>query len=191
VSDKAVFLDKDGTLVKDVPHNADPALLRFMPHAVEGLRVMHRMGFKLVVASNQSGVARGLFTERDLERVEDRLGDMLLEAGVPLSGFYFCPHMPGGSVPEYAVSCVCRKPKPGLLQRAARELSLDLSESWIIGDILDDVEAGRRAGCRTVLLDNGHETEWVLTPSRRPHFLAADLSEAADLIRYEERPLVF
>jgi ribonucleoside-diphosphate reductase alpha chain len=98
---------------------------------------------------------------------------------VPLAGFYYCPHHPHGSVPAYAVTCDCRKPRPGLILRAAREQGVDPARSWLVGDILDDVEAGRAAGCRTVLLDNGHETEWVLSPARRPDGVAADLAEAA------------
>src|SRR5205085_6378312 len=101
---------------------------------------------------------------------------------VPLARCYHCPHHPDGTVERYARACACRKPQPGLLLRAARDHDLDLARSWLVGDILDDVEAGRRAGCRTVLLDNGHETEWVLTPERLPHHIACDLAQAADLI---------
>jgi D-glycero-D-manno-heptose 1,7-bisphosphate phosphatase len=182
VRKRAVFLDKDGTLVEDVPYNVDPGRIRLMPGVVEGLRVLHTAGYRLLVVSNQSGVARGYFTEDALAAVEQRLRELLAEAEVPLTGFYYCPHHPGGVVPAYAFACCCRKPEPGLLIRAASELSLDLGRSWLVGDILDDVEAGRRAGCRTVLIDNGHETEWRFSPSRLPQYRAADLAEAATLI---------
>ena len=99
-----------------------------------------------------------------------------------LDGFYYCPHHPDGIVPRYAVACDCRKPEPGLIHPAAREHDLALGESWFIGDILDDVEAGRRAGCRTVLIDNGNETEWKRSPLRRPDLVARDLAEAAQFI---------
>src|SRR5205823_6483112 len=174
----AVFLDKDGTLIEDVPYNVDPARVRLMPGAAEGLRALHAAGYRLLVISNQSGVARGYFEEAALAAVGERLGELLAEAGVPLAGFYYCPHHPEGSVAAYAVECSCRKPQPGLLVRAAREHGLDLAASWLVGDILNDIEAGRAAGCRTVLLDNGHETEWILTPQRRPHYMATDLTEA-------------
>jgi histidinol-phosphate phosphatase family protein len=182
MSARAIFLDKDGTVVEDVPYNVDPGQVRLMPRAAEGLRALHAAGYRLVVISNQSGVARGYFPEEALGPVETRLRELLAEAGVPLGGFYYCPHHPKGVVPAYAVVCRCRKPAPGLIQRAAQEHGLDVAQSWFIGDILDDVEAGRAAGCTTVLLDNGHETEWVLTPERQPHYRAADLAEAAALI---------
>jgi histidinol-phosphate phosphatase family protein len=182
MADRCVFLDKDGTLIEDVPYNVDPARMRLMPGAAEGLRALHAAGYRLIVISNQSGVARGYFKEAALAAVEARLRELLAEAGVPLTGFYYCPHHPEGSVAAYAVECCCRKPQPGLLVRAAREHHIDLAGSWFVGDLLNDIEAGRAAGCRTVLLDNGHETEWNLTPQRRPHYTTADLTEAAAVI---------
>jgi histidinol-phosphate phosphatase family protein len=182
MSSPAVFLDKDGTLVDDVPYNVDPDKVRLSRGAAAGLGALHAAGYRLVVVSNQSGVARGYFAEEALEGVRRRLAELLAAAGVPLAGFYWCPHHPAGAVAAYSVACDCRKPAPGLILRAARELDLDLGASWLVGDILDDVEAGRRAGCRTVLLDNGHETGWRRAPQREPHAVAADLGEAARLI---------
>ncbi len=179
---RAVFLDKDGTLIEDVPYNVDPARIRLMPGAAPGLRQLHAAGYLLIVVSNQSGVARGYFPEEALAGVRQRLTELLAEVGVPLAGFYYCPHHPAGQVSRYAWPCDCRKPLPGLLLRAASDFRIDLGRSWLIGDILDDVEAGRRAGCRTILLDNGHETEWVFSSKRTPDQVAADLAEAADLI---------
>jgi histidinol-phosphate phosphatase family protein len=179
----AVFLDKDGTLVEDVPFNVDPDRMRLTPGVGEGLALLHEAGYQLIVVSNQSGVARGLFTERALAMVERRLRELVAEeGGVPLAGFYYCPHHPHGVVAEYAVDCRCRKPRPGLITRAAREHRIDLGGSWMVGDILDDVEAGRRAGCWTLLVDNGHETEWDLSCRRRPHRAAPDLAGAAHVI---------
>ena len=175
----AVFLDKDGTLIEDVPYNVDPDLIRLTDGAVEGLQLLHAAGYLLIVVSNQSGVARGYFEEPALRAVERRLGELLGSAGVPLAGFYSCPHHPDGTVEAYAVACVCRKPAAGLIQRAAREHGIDLARSWMIGDILHDVEAGRRAGCRTALLDVGHETEWELTSARTPDVVAGSLLDAA------------
>ncbi|WP_447978261.1 D-glycero-alpha-D-manno-heptose-1,7-bisphosphate 7-phosphatase [Candidatus Nitrospira bockiana] len=183
----AVLLDKDGTLIEDVPYNCDPRLVRLMPGAVEGLRRLHEAGYLLFVVSNQAGIAHGRFTEGDFSAVQDRLRRLLAEAGVPLSGFYYCPHHPEGTVPAHAGPCRCRKPAPGLLERAAAEHRLRLDASWMIGDILDDVEAGRRAGCTTILLDNGHETEWRLGRCRWPDYLAQDLREAASIITGAER----
>lgn len=182
---RAVFLDKDGTLIEDVPYNVDPARIRLLPGATAGLRALHRAGFLLFVVSNQSGVARGYFPETALAVVESRLRGLLAEVGVPLAGFYYCPHHPDGVVPEYAVSCLCRKPSHGLLVRASREHDIDQGASWLVGDILDDMEAGHRAGCRTILIDNGGETLWELSPDRTPDHVAPDLAEAARIITRE------
>ncbi len=179
----AVFLDKDGTLIDDVPYNVDPARVQLAPTAAEALPILHAAGYQLVVVSNQSGVARGLFNEAALDGIRRRLHDLLAELDVPLAGFYYCPHHPEGSVPAYATACACRKPQPGLLRRAAAELDIDLAKSWLVGDILDDIEAGRRAGCRTVLIDNGNETEWHITPLRLPNFVVPHLAGAAHAIR--------
>ncbi|HZV06666.1 MAG TPA: HAD-IIIA family hydrolase [Gemmataceae bacterium] len=179
---KAVFLDKDGTLIEDIPYNVDPQKIRLVPQAGEALRALHENGYVLIVVSNQSGVARGLFPERALREVERSLRRQLAAFGVPLAGFYYCPHHPQGAVEEYAVACRCRKPAPGMLHCAAADLGINLAESWMVGDILDDIEAGRRAGCRTVLIDNGNETEWRKGRRRRPHHRAMGLAEAARLI---------
>ena len=179
---KAVFLDKDGTLVHDVPYNVDPDRIELMIGVVEGLRALHAAGFALIVISNQSGVARGFFQEEALVEVEGRLRSLLARNGIPLAGFYYCPHCPQGTVPHYAVACDCRKPAPGLLLRAAEEHNIDLARAWFIGDILNDVEAGRHAGCHTILIDNGNETEWALTRDRLPHHIVTDLIEAARVI---------
>jgi histidinol-phosphate phosphatase family protein len=177
-----VFLDKDGTLIEDVPYNVDPDRISLTEGAADGLRALNAAGYRLVVVSNQSGVARGYFVESALDAVERRLRDLLGGAGVPLTGFYTCPHHPDGCIARYSIACGCRKPAPGLLERAARDHGISLAHSWLVGDILHDIEAGRRAGCRTVLLDVGHETEWEQTPLRIPDFTAANLAEAARLI---------
>ncbi len=179
---KAVFLDKDGTLVEDVPYNVEPDRIRMAPGAERALRLIHASGYEIFVVSNQSGVARGYFREEELGPMELRLHTILAEAGIPLAGFYYCPHYPEGNVPGYAVACYCRKPAPGLLYRAAKEHKIDLGASWLVGDILDDVEAGHRAGCRTILINNGNETVWHLSSLRMPHHIVGDLVEAASVI---------
>jgi len=176
----AVFLDKDGTLVEDVPYNVDPERLRFTPRALEGLRLLAGAGFPLVVVSNQPGLAAGRFTRAEFGRLRYALTERIRrEAGVDLAGMFVCPHAPAAAA---GASCLCRKPAPGLLRQAAVVHRLDLSRCWMIGDILDDVEAGRRVGCRSVLLDVGNETEWRLSPLRVPHHRCPDLLAAAEVI---------
>lgn len=181
---RAVFLDKDGTLVHDVPYNTDPEHIRLRDGAGPALSLLKRRGYRLIVVSNQPGIARGLFDETALAAVWDTLARLLDRHDVLLDGIYYCPHHPQGIDPRYTRVCDCRKPQAGLLRLAASEHHLDLERSWIIGDILDDVEAGRRAGCRTVLLDVGSETEWRTGPNRQPHFIAASLIEAAHHITH-------
>ena len=180
--DRAVFLDKDGTLIVDVPYNVDPGLIVLAPGARTGLPRLAEAGYRFVVVTNQSGVARGRFGVEALGPVEARLRALLGEFNVELAGFLFCPHHPGGSVPAYSRACECRKPAPGMLIEAARTLGIDLTRSWLIGDILNDVEAGHRAGCRAVLIDNGNETEWAPGPGRTPAYRACDLDDAARFI---------
>lgn len=179
---RAVFLDKDGTLVENVPYNVDPARLVMTPGALAGLRLLHEAGYLLIVISNQSGVARGYFTEAALMPIMQQLQTTFDQAKITLSGFYYCPHHPQGVVSSYAVECNCRKPQPGLLYKAAHEHTINLQQSWFIGDILHDVAAGRSAGCRTILLDNGNETEWQLSRHCLPHHLVSNLFEAAKVI---------
>lgn len=182
----AVFIDKDGTLVHDVPFNVDPARVRLRDDAGPALSLLQRRGYRLVLVTNQSGVAHGHFDEAALEGVWRAISEPLAGHGVSFSAFMHCPHHPEGRVTPFAVACDCRKPAPGMLLRAAREHGLDLRRSWLIGDILDDIEAGRRASCRTILLDVGSETEWRRSPLRHPQHLAASLTEAAGIIISEE-----
>jgi D-glycero-D-manno-heptose 1,7-bisphosphate phosphatase len=176
----AIFLDKDGTLIEDVPYNVDPARLVFTAGALPALALLAEAGYALVVVTNQPGLASGRFSRSDFALLERALMRRVLdEAGVDIAAVYACPHAPAvGRSP----ACLCRKPAPGLLRRASLEQRLDLTRSWMVGDILDDIEAGRRAGCRTVLLDVGHETLWRLSPLRTPHHRCRDLFEAAQLI---------
>jgi histidinol-phosphate phosphatase family protein len=182
---RAVFLDKDGTLIENVPYNVDRKRIRLRPGAVDALLLLVGHGYEPIVVSNQPGVAMGLFPYGALAAVEEHLNDLFLTHGFRLTDCYWCPHHPEGSVADYAVSCACRKPMPGLLHAAAAEHGIDLAQSWLIGDILDDVEAGKRAGCRTVLLDVGAETEWDMsTQFRKPDVVAKDLLQAADAIMH-------
>jgi D-glycero-D-manno-heptose 1,7-bisphosphate phosphatase len=182
---KAVFIDKDGTLIPDIPYNVDPDLVTVEQETIEGLRLMKDDGFLLIVISNQSGVARGYFTEEELGKVWNKISGLLQKDQLAIDAFYYCPHHPDAIMKQYALLCDCRKPLPGLILKAANELKIDLSQSWMIGDILNDVEAGNRAGCSTILIDNGNETEWVTSPVRTPDFTAKNLLEAAAFIKME------
>jgi D-glycero-D-manno-heptose 1,7-bisphosphate phosphatase len=179
---KAVFIDKDGTLIKDIPYNVDPDLVEFENYAIEALHIFKKAGYMVVIITNQPGIAFGYFQEDDLHELHERIKDLLLKEGIALDGFYYCPHHVSGKIPAYKIACNCRKPMPGLLVRAAEEMNIDLSHSWMIGDILNDVEAGNRAGCKTILINNGNETEWEMNEFRKPDHLVAHLKEAAKII---------
>lgn len=179
----AIFLDKDGTLVEDAGYSQDPSRIHLIPGVPEGLRLLAERGYPLVLVSNQDGIAHGKIREEGVLHMSGQLKRLLKhECGVSLRGFYFCPHHPRGKVPLYARECDCRKPREGMLLKAAEEMNLDLNSSWFIGDILDDMEAGNRAGCETILLNNGHETEWRFATKRLPRHVVSDFYSACLII---------
>lgn len=185
---RAVFLDKDGTLVENVPYNVDPAKLKLTHRAVEGLHLMQELGYRLIVVTNQSGLARRLFDRAALNMAHAALSRMLQAEGITIDDYFVCPHGPVASPRD--PGCLCRKPAPGLLRQAAVVHRIDLANSWMVGDILNDVEAGHRAGCRSILLDVGNETEWRITPIRTPEFQVDNLFDAAQaMARCESRPM--
>jgi D-glycero-D-manno-heptose 1,7-bisphosphate phosphatase len=145
-SARAVFLDRDGTLIHDADHLDDPADVQLLPGSAAALRELASAGFASVLVTNQSGIARGLFDVPTLERVHARLQSELARAGARLDRLLYCPHHPSEGRPPWRQDCACRKPQPGLLLQAARELELDLSACWVVGDSQRDMDAGRRAG---------------------------------------------
>jgi len=179
VTRRAVFLDKDGALIEGADGEARRGRIRLRPGAVDALLLLVGLGYAPIVVSNQPGVALGHFPHGALAAVGEHLDDLFLTHGLKLADCYWCPHHPDGTVADYALACACRKPMPGLLHAAAAEHALDLEGSWMIGGALDDVEAGRRAGCRTVLLGS---PEVDPSPLRRPHVVASDLLDAAEAI---------
>jgi D-glycero-D-manno-heptose 1,7-bisphosphate phosphatase len=177
----ALFLDRDGTLVHPRHYPSRPEDLRLYDGLDPYLRCLRESGFRLVVVTNQSGIARGYFTEADLRQMHEHLAAQLARMGVRLDAIYHCPHHPDGAIPELAVRCTCRKPQPGMVLQAAADLGLDPRRSWLVGDILDDVEAGNRAGCRTILVDLGTEPP-PERAVRRPDFVARDTPHALQII---------
>lgn len=153
----AVFLDRDGTLVEEVDYLIDPGQVRLIPGAAAAVRRLNQAGWPVVIVTNQSMIARGMANERQLGRIHARLAELLNAEGARLDGIYYCPHHPELGEPPYRAACDCRKPLPGLLRQAARELDLDLAQSAMIGDSLRDLAAGQAAGCRQlVLVRTGH-----------------------------------
>jgi D-glycero-D-manno-heptose 1,7-bisphosphate phosphatase len=172
---RAIFLDKDGTVITDVPYNVDIGRIAFNDGVTEGLRLLQSRGYLLVIISNQSGIGHKYFSVDQFNKVIEKMRNMCDESGISINGFYYCPHIPDDK-------CRCRKPEPGLILKAADDMNIDLSASWMVGDILNDVEAGNRAGCKAVLIDNGNETEWLPGSFRVPSYKASNMMEAAKYI---------
>lgn len=194
---RAVFLDRDGVInamvynpefgLVDSPQNADQFVL--LPGVARAIRLISDLGLLVVVVSNQPGIAKGKYTPAVLEEVTTKMRRTLAEEGARLDGVYYCLHHPMGLLEEYRRSCDCRKPRPGLLQRAASELGIDLKASFMIGDGLSDILAGKAAGCTAVLLGS-HKCDLCRTMEdldARPHFVAHDLAEAAEIIGARSR----
>ena len=187
MTNRAVFLDRDGTLIEHYDYLTDPDQVKLLPHAAPALRLLKDRGFYLVMVTNQSAVARGLLTEKTLLEIHDRLKLLLAEQGAYLDQIYYCPFHPQAAVEKYRRESDLRKPSPGMLKLAADELNLDLAQSWTVGDDDRDLEAGRRAGCRTIALDVRHASPLVQQGSVKPDFYAVNLLEAANLIiRYAD-----
>ncbi|MBR2440668.1 MAG: HAD family hydrolase [Lentisphaeria bacterium] len=181
---KVFFLDRDGVIIEDANYLSSPEQVVLCPGTPEAFRMIKAAGYEIVVVSNQSGIARGYFTYDDLAKVEKHIENCLTDAGAPLpAGWYYCPHHKKGSVAEYAVDCDCRKPKPGLLLAAKKELDIDCGESFIIGDKVSDLESGFAAGCKAgVLVLTGHGTEQELKPLEKPYETAPEILEAVKLL---------
>ncbi len=175
----AVFLDRDGTINEEVEYLHDPKKFRLLPNALEGLKKLQNMGYRLVVVTNQGGIGLGYYTEEDFYRVNREMFRQLAPAGVRIDKIYFCPH-------SLSENCSCRKPNIGLLQRAVEDLNIDLTHSFMIGDKTIDLETGRRAGVRTILLQTGHAGSDALYRVT-PDYVARDLLDAAEWILHLER----
>lgn len=177
---RAIFLDKDGCLIINYPYQLRP--IEFQPRVLAGLRPLQEAGFLLIGVSNQSGIARGYYTEEELCEQLEEIRSRLKHNGILLVDFLYCPHHPEGTVPPYVLDCPDRKPQPGMLLIAAERWEIDLSRSYMIGDTLNDVEAGKRAGSRGILFDTGGKTERTAGPYRTPDFTSAFFGEIAEYI---------
>lgn len=176
---KAVFLDRDGTVIIDRIYLNDPKGIEVYKESYEALQLLHSEGYLIFLVTNQSGVARGLVHEENVKKINSMIIDDFGTRGTVISGAYYCPHPVDGG-------CICRKPNAGMLEKAAQEHGLDLKKSWMVGDRMSDVEAGRRAGSRGILLQND------TTPPLDGNFTVAEfvsvnVLEAAKLIISEDR----
>jgi len=183
---KAVFMDRDNTLIEDPGYINHPDQVKLLPGAAASLVQLRKMGFLVLVVTNQSGVARGILTEEMLAQIHHQLEKLLADEGAYLDAIYYCPYHPDGVIPKYRMESEMRKPAPGMLLKAAEDLNINLSGSWLIGDSYRDIEAGKRAGCKTVLINNPVKPVQK-NPSDPPaDRQAVNIREAVNIIRMYE-----
>ena len=176
----AVFMDRDGTINEEVGYLSRLDLLKLIPGTPEAIRLINEAGMITVVVTNQSGVARGYFSEDFVETVHRRINEMLQEQGARIDRFYFCPHHPVYGNGPYKIACSCRKPESGLFLRASEELDIDLARSYVVGDMLKDIDAGKRVGARGVLVRTGYGQN--ITQTDKPVYIAEDVLDAVKWI---------
>lgn len=185
--DKAIFLDRDGTLIKDPGYMNNPDQVKLLDGVAEALAELKALGYKLIVTSNQSGVARGIVTEKTLGEIHNRLKQLLAEKGGHLDKIYYCPYHPDGVIPKYRKESDWRKPNSGMLLAAADEMDVDLSQSWGIGNSSRDIEAGSRVGCKTILLDNPSHDKKLEPGQTGPDYRAVNMREVVNIIKKYHR----
>ncbi|MHC4758575.1 MAG: D-glycero-alpha-D-manno-heptose-1,7-bisphosphate 7-phosphatase, partial [Planctomycetota bacterium] len=188
--DKAIFLDRDDTLIDDPGYINNPDQVRLLDGVPEALGQLRSMGYKLVVTSNQSGVARGIVTEEMLGNIHERLEQLLAEEGAYLDKIYYCPYHPEGIIEKYRSESDLRKPNPGMLLKAAEEMNLNLHESWVIGDSDRDIEAGLSARCKTILIEPPSEEVGIREDEVRPDFKAVNMREAVNIVKKHNRTII-
>ena len=183
---RAVFLDRDGVITQDPPHYAHRIdQLKLIPKSAEAIKLLNENGFKVVVVSNQSGVARGYYKEKDVHIFNDAMKKQLEEGGAHIDAIYYCPHYPEADVEAYRIVCDCRKPEPGMLKRAEKDLNLDLKRSFLVGDKIIDIVTGYRAGCKTILVLTGHGNDELKKNEKmniKPDYISKDLYGASQII---------
>ena len=183
---KAVFLDRDGVITKEPPYYAHRIdQLELIPKSAEAIKVLNKSGFKVIVILNQSGVARGYYQEKDIQIYNNEMKRQLEEKGAYIDAIYYCPHYSKAIIEKYKIDCECRKPKPGMLRQAEKDLNLNLKLSFLIGDKMSDIEAGYRAGCKTILALTGQGNDELKNNPKidiKPNYISNDLYTASQII---------
>ncbi len=174
---RAVFLDRDGTIIEDVGYLNECSKIKFLPRVSEAIKLLNENGFKVMVTTNQSGVARGFFAEETVREINRYIQESLAKQGALIDKTYYCPHHIEGIIEEYRKECYCRKPNPGMIEEAAGEFGIDLKNSFVIGDKISDIEAGYNVGCKTILLADKRRPDGGEIASMPDH-VAPDLYEA-------------
>jgi len=187
MSNKAIFLDRDNTIIEDPGYINNPDQVKLLEGVTEPLSELKAMGYKLVVVSNQSAVAKGIVTEEALGQIHKRLEQLLAEKGVLLDRIYYCPYHIDGVIPKYRRDSDWRKPNPGMLLAAGKDMDINLPESWMVGDSPSDIEAGARAGCRTIMLAGRTHEQKIKPGEPGPDYRAVNLKEVVNIIKMRVR----
>ena len=187
MSDKAIFFDRDDTLIEDPGYINSPEQVKLLSGVPRALIELKALGYKLIVITNQSAVARGIVTEKVLGDIHKRLEKLLAEKNAYLDGIYYCPYHPDGVVKKYRQESELRKPNPGMLLKAAEEMDLDLDESWCVGNSASDIEAGLRAGCKTILIDIPSRQLQLKPGEPRPDYKAINMKEVVNIVKKYHR----
>jgi D-glycero-D-manno-heptose 1,7-bisphosphate phosphatase len=190
----AIFLDRDGTINEEVGYLDSIDKLKLFANTAKAIRLINDSGMKAVVITNQSGVARGYFTEDFVRTVHSHIQKTLQEKGAVIDAFYYCPHHPTDGIGTYLQSCVCRKPEAGMLIRASQEMDIDLTRSYTVGDMLKDIQVARKVGAKGVLVKTGYglntiEKDLILEPTVtiQPHYIAENILDAVKWIMNDRR----
>lgn len=181
---KAVFLDRDGTIVAYKPYLSSPEELELLPNAVEGIRLFKKNNYQIIIVTNQPGIAKGKFDEIQLTDIHKKLTSMLGNEGISIDDIYYCPHHIEGTIERYRIDCDCRKPKSGMILNAAQKHNIDLSQSIMIGDSDKDMEAGRNVGCKCILINHINKSSDSIS-NKSMDYVVTDLLEAARLFQIE------
>lgn len=182
---RAVFLDRDGVITQEPPHYAHRiSQLVLISGAADAIRLLNENGFTVVIASNQAGIAYGYYQEEDAISFNEVLKEKLAEAGAHIDAIYYCPHHAEAKIERYRLECECRKPNPGMLTRAGKELNIDLDQSFMIGDKLSDIQAGQGAGCETIMVKTGYGAGELENNRVECDYIADDLYNAVEYILF-------
>lgn len=187
MSTNAIFLDRDNTLIHDPGYINHPSQVELLPHAAQALVELRNLGYKLVIVSNQSAVARGIVTEEILAQIHEKLKTLLAKENAYLDAIYYCPYHTEGIIEKYRKESDCRKPNPGMLLQAAKDLDIDLNSSWMIGDKPRDITAGKNAGCKTILLESASHTYPNDPETQKADHKAVNMKEAVNIIKQHQR----
>jgi D-glycero-D-manno-heptose 1,7-bisphosphate phosphatase len=185
---RAIFLDRDGTINVDTHYPHDVQSLEFIPRALEGIRILSDLPANLIIVANQAGIALGYFKEDDMRSFDAGILNRVVASGGRIDGFYFCPHKEKKDLSPGEVGCECSKPEPGMLIEASKDFHIELSQSFMIGDKTSDVLAGKRAGCTTILVKTGKAGREEAASKVNPDYVVEDLYSAALLVREKFHP---